>query len=286
MKKVFRWLDGTLNGKYVRSFSYCLNNLVSDFIDSFYYMATVVLKLGEYTVSGESPISHSDLRGIGKIAGVFPPFITAESNAGSIHFTGSYLVGGIQFTERALWDKANEAFRFYRTTNAEYDTDIITLATPMFQASFVPTGTPILGYIPEGAVVYTEHGELIPENILDSPPSTGAYYPFYGEEFLFFAESFLIEAYIGDDVFIHLLEGFQYIRYNGVSLKEFCNLTELIMEGYVKDIYFETYQNRIIVHYSLYEESYVEGKIKRLFVWHEVTRQKFKQFVLEEDVQP
>jgi hypothetical protein len=247
-------------------------------------MTSFVLKMEEVVLDNETSISEEDIKNLGTFAGVFPPYISSESNKGSILFTPSFKVNGIEYSERGLRDRILEAFRFFRTSPGEYTDDIVTLSSQQLQASFVPEGTPILGYIPDDVEMFTTDGQIIHENILDSPPSGQAWYPYYGDNFLFLAESFLIEAYVSKEVFMDLFFSYQKIRYNGVSLEEFVFLTNLVMGDYVNSIWLEAFSNRIIVHYKLDELALLKDKVRRTFIWKEIIKIKFKQFVLLEDL--
>ena len=282
MKRVFRFLDGTLNGFYLKNIHHCLHEFAQSFVSLFAYHASFVLKMDEDVLEGETSIEEKDIKNLGVFAGVFPPYISSESNKGSILFTPSFIVNGKEYSERALRDRIYEVFRFYRTNQGVYTDDIVTLSSPQLQASFVPSGTPILGYIPDDVSMFTSDGQIIHENILDEPPEGKAWYPYYGDNFLFLAETFLIEAYIAKDTFMDLFFSYQRIRYNGASFKEFVFLTNLIMGDYIKDVYVETFPNRVIFFYSFNELAPLQNKVRRAFIWKYIIETKFKQVVLEE----
>lgn len=284
MKRIFRFLDGTLNGFFLRNIHHCLHAYGELFTPLFGYMASFVLKMEEFVLGNETSISEEDIKNLGAFAGVFPPYISSESNKGSILFTPSFKVNGIEYSERGLRDRIFEAFRFFRTNQGEYTDDIATLSSQQLQASFVPEGTPIIGYIPDDVEMFTSDGQIIHENILDSPPAGQAWYPYYGDNFLFLAESFLIEAYVSKEVFMDLFFSYQKIRYNGVSLEEFVFLTDLIMGDYINSVRIEAFSNRVIVHYKFNELALLKDKVRKTFIWKEVIKIKFKQFVLLEDL--
>jgi len=284
MKKFFRSLTAEANGFYLSS----LHNFLNSFIEYTYpllsYFGTVQLKTESDTTlsAAESPIEDDDLRGIAKVAGVFSPFISAESNSGSILFTSSKIVDGRQYSERGLYDVLTEGFKYFRTNQSVYPTDITTLATKDLRASLVPTGAPILGYIEEGTTVLTTDGKIIPSAILTEPPVGKAYYPYYGEKYLFLAESFLIEAYLDIDTLKELLESFQRIRYNGTSIVELVAITKLIMADFVYDVNIVPDGQKLILYFKLDVESELIGKTKRTFIWLFLLQQKFKQLIPSE----
>lgn len=285
MRKVFRHLIGELNGEWIKSIYVFLNNVIEEYAELFAYFTGMVFKLGDEDLSGdEIPIREEDMRGIATIAGVFTPFITAESNAGSIKFTDSKRVGDREYSERGLYNMVKERFDYFRTNTYPYVSDITTLATSALRASFVPVGAPILGYIEEGVPIFNEDGTVITENILATPPVGKAYYPYYGDKYLFFAETFLIKAYIDAPTFKKMFESFQRMRYSNPSIYEFAYITQLIMEDYVTNVYFEEVGNRRVVHYTLDGTSALEKKVKKTYIWKLLAQLKFPQFVLEEDL--
>lgn len=285
MTKLFRYLNSELNGVYIKGMYYFLNLLTNTFDDVFSYAKNMVFKLESEDITGnEIPITEDDLLGIAKIAGVFTPFISAESNAGSILFTNSHIVNGVEYSERGLLDNNEERFIFVRTTQDAYTTDIVTEATTIRQASFIPEGTPVVGYIAEGDVVLTTDGHIIPGAIRSVPPVDLAYMEYYGPTFLFLAETFLVEAFMSADVFKKMFESFQRIRYNGASLSELSSITKLILDDYVSNMYFVPSGNRSVCHYTLNSESELTSKTKKTYIWKLLVSTKYKQLVLQEDI--
>lgn len=287
MKSIFRYLNAEFNGFFVTAYHRALEGLTGDMKELFSYMRKVQLKLESEDIgSGEVPISEEDLKGIGTIAGLFVPFISAESNVGSLVFTKETTVNGNNYAERGLFDMNGETFKYVRTDAGAYQSDITSLAGERLRASFVPDGAPILGYIADGTVAFTEDGRIIPEAILASPPADKAYVPYYGEKYLFLAETFLIKSYIDIETYKNLLLSLQRIRYGGSSLAELVYLTELLLEDYLYDISFESYARSVKMKYKINEESEISGKVKKLYVWKHIVEMKFKQiYAVEEIVQ-
>lgn len=284
MKRFFRHLTAEANGFYLKGLNGILNEVTVYFYEALSYLRNVVWKIDDdpTLTNQEYAITDKDLRDIAKIAGVFTPFISAESNLGSLAFTSSKIVDGVQYSERGLFDMLSEGFKFFRTAPGSYGTDITTLATKYLRSSLVPEGAPILGYIEEGSTVLTEDGQIIPSAILPSPPVDKAYYPYYGEKYLFLAENFLIEAYLDLATFKELFESFQRIRYNGASIAELANITKALMDDFVYDIDIVQDGQKFIMYYKLNQESELVGKTKRLYIWRMLLRQKYKQFALSE----
>lgn len=283
MKEFFRYLSGEINGFYLKTIHDMLNSYTGYIKDELMYLNQVQFKLDKEDVKlNEIPMKEEDIRGIAKIAGVFNQFVSAESNLGSLVFTNSKIVQNNQYSDRGLFDIKKEAFKFVRTTQDIYASDIVTLSSPTLRASFVPEGTPIVGYIAEDAVFFDEYGNVNLSIIQPNPPSNKAYYPFYGLQFLHLAELFLVEAYLDIYTFKKLFEIYQYIRYNGPNIASLLEASITLCKDYIIDIHFETVQNRIVLYYRLNQESELENKIKKLFVWRLFVRRKFKTFVLSE----
>ena len=280
MKKLFRFLSAEAsNGVYLSALNGFLNDKIQEFFDEFDYAKRVQVKQPEDVTDGELPIRSEDLRGIGKIAGIFPFIVSAESNIGSIVFTPSTILDGKERSERGLFNTVSEMFEFYHTAVDDYPTDIVSFATETLRSSLVPHGAPILGYIAEGTTVLTEDGQIIESNILSSPPVGVAYYPYYGKEYLFMAETFLISTYIDDATYQKVLEICQTIRREGPSIKAVSDLTTALMEDYAYDLEFVPSGLGITMNYKLNASSSLAGKAKRQLSWLMLMTQKFKQII-------
>lgn len=282
MKKIFRFLRGELNGFYIKNISMCLNNVTVDIEAMLRYFWRMQFKSPTEVTVDEEPISEWDLLGIGRFAGIFMPTVTADSTSGSLRFSDALIINGINYSERGLFERFKENWKYFRTNQNTYTDDISTLATRDMQAGFIPEGQPILGYIEEGVDMMDENGYIRTELILPSPPVGKAYSPYYGEQFMHLAEVFAIIQELGYDTYMILFTNMQYIMYNGANIRSFLKITNLLTDTYVYDIEFETYQNRYLVHYSIDYASTIENRIKRLFAWQYIIRLTFKLFVLQE----
>src|SRR5574344_110610 len=160
MKKLFRFLRGELNGFYIKNISYCLNNVTRDIEVLLKYFWRMQLKNPEEVTAEELPISEIDLLGLGRFAGIFMPTVTADSTSGSIRLSNPIIVEGINYSERGLFERFKEDWKYFRTNQNIYTDDISTLATRDMQAGFVPEGQPILGYIEEGVNMFDENGYI------------------------------------------------------------------------------------------------------------------------------
>ena len=284
MKKLFRFLRGELNGFYIKNISYCLNNVTKDIESLFSYFWLMQFKNSTDVTVNELPISEQDLLGIGRFAGIFMPTVKADSISGSIRLSNPHIVGGINYSERGLFERYREDWTYFRTNQNTYTTDISTLASRDRQAGFVPEGQPILGYIEEGVNMFDENGYIIESLILPSPPVGKAYSPYYGEKFMHLSEVFTIIQELGYDTYMLLFTNMQYIRYNGVNIRSFLRITEILVSDYVEDITIEADTNRYIVHYALNYDTELDDRVKRLFVWQYIINHTYKLFLLQERV--
>lgn len=284
MKKLFRFLRGELNGFYIKNISYCLNNVTRDIEVLLKYFWRMQLKNPEEVTADELPISEIDLLGLGRFAGIFMPTVTADSTSGSLRLSNSNIIGGINYSERGLFERFRERWTYFRTNQNIYTDDISTLATRDMQAGFVPEGQPILGYIEEGVNMFDENGYIIESLILPSPPVGKAYTPYYGEKFMHLAEVFTVIQELGYDTYMNLFTNMQYIMYNGLNIRSFLRITESLVSDYVENITIEADTNRYIVEYTLNNDAEVESRIKRLFAWQYIIKQTYKLFVLRERI--
>lgn len=284
MKKIFRFLRGELNGFYIKNISYCLNNVTRDIEELLKYFWRVQFKNPTEVTDKELPISEHDLLGIGRFAGIFMPNITADSTSGSFRLSNAHIVGGVNYSERGLFERFKEDWTYFRTNQNTYTDDISTLATRDMQTGFVPEGQPILGYIEEGVDMIDENGYIRTDLILPSPPVGKAYSPYYGEQFMHLAEVFTLIQELGYDTYMTLFTNMQYIMYNGVNVRSFLRITDSLVSDYVENITIEADTNRYIVEYTLNHESEIDNRIKRLFAWQYIIKQTYKLFVLQERV--
>lgn len=283
VKAFFRWLCAELDGYYVQALAYFMNGHADDIKAAMYYMKTVQLVAPEDVTDGVSSITEDDLFGIGQTAGVTPPYITAESLEGSVRMTGSHIVTvngvQVQMSERGLYLRGLDRFVFVEDTVD----DVNSKATETLQSSLVTSGAPVLGYIASSASgVLTDDGYVDTSKVTSSPPSGEPYVQFFGNQYLHLAESFLYQSQINSSVFLLLLKVMQHARYSNASIKTFADLTELIMEDYVRNISVALVDNHFIVSYTVNELSELSGNTQRIYIWKYFVAQKFPQFILSE----
>ena len=231
-KAIFRHLTGEFtNGWLLSALHNFLNPFIANVCDTFAYAHNMVFKLETEDITGnEIPIRDEDVYGIGKIAGVFVPYISQESNLGCIVFGSSNKSNGYEYSERGLFDRKKELFVYNRMDQVDDDYDLANLATKNQQASFVPHGAPVLGYIWAGDDVLTEDGQIITSAIHAAKPTDNTpYVEFYGEQYLILSETFVQESYLDVETYKKLFEEMQSIRYNGVSVTALVHLKEIFL---------------------------------------------------------
>jgi hypothetical protein len=286
MKRPFRFFRGELShGYYLYRLNTFINHVIEDVMGEIVYNALFQWKTEEEVTKDEMPVRDEDIINIGKIAGLFQIRAYGGITTGSIYFTPSHIVNGKQRSERGLFDMDTENFEFVRGEHDEYPDDIDTEASAARRMSLVPEGTPPLGYIPEGAQVFDQAGNVIWDNILPEPPADGTPYTvFYGEKYLHFEETFYKELPLTIDVFKLLLECVQRIRHNGPTVKSFFDITRILGGGYIYELQIEQTGRRYTVYYRLSPNVVVAQRERRLAAWKAMCGQKFKLFTLAEAV--
>lgn len=284
-KKIFRYLTGEINGALASALHNFLNDYIDDVYDTLAYTKNVVFKLESEDITGtELPMREDDIFGIGKIAGVFVPYISQESNSGCLVFTKSHKVNGTEYSDRGLLNRSRQVFFFNRTDDKYYPDNGASLATVEDQASIVPHGAPVLGYIWYGDTVLEEDGTLIESAIRQTKPTDGTpYMEFYGPQYLILSQTFIKEAYLDVATYKQLFEEMQKIRYNGVSIVAILALKDILVSDYVWKITLTTTNFHVVLTYKLNEDSLLADKKKRLYIWKTLMASKFKQIVLQEE---
>ena len=193
-----------------------------------------------------------------------------------IVLTESYEVDGVEYSERGL----------YKPPVPNYP-DINTLATEEERSSLVGEEE-VIGYISEDETdVLDDQGKVRTEKILYEIPKGKAYSEFYGNQFLFLSEGESIYSKTSNEIFLDLYKALQYIRYNGVSVKSFVQLVDLICpHGLVKIDHIEIAVDKthFNVYYNYNAEVNVTYKSQRKALLEVLVAKKFKQVVLVENV--
>ena len=271
-KLFFRWLRGELNGYYLNNIYGSLNSMTDDVRE---FLA------GFKQMQFNEEMSSSVLFGIGKFASVFLPRKSSLERANSLFMTNSHVVDGHEYSERGLYDTAEERFKFEHTTQEEGLPDINTLANDELRSSLVGEEQ-AQGYIASSNTdVFDEHGRVNPSAILPSPPSGEAYSDFYGEQFLFLSEG---ETYVYSDLnpklYLDIYKALQWIRYNGVSLSALLKVTSILCPqglALIDSVTVAMDGVHYIVRYTYNEDTDVTNKQQRVFLLEYIIKMKFKQ---------
>lgn len=278
-KKFFRHLRGELNGYYLQSVSYFINNWTDDNYNKlFAYFKNMQFRMD--SANELENISSEDLRNLAKFAGV-TQLLTRKTLATNIlRMTNTHEVNGIEYSERGLWDRENEIFKFFHT--GDYSDDIVNVATSDLQMSMVPDGQAVLGYIAEGMVMYDTDGVFHPERLLSEPPATGAYVEYYGDKFLQLGENYIVSSNAPDRLIYEMLVLIQKIHYQGASVKTFAEMTNILVGDFVK-LGSQTRHTRY-VEWSYVNDETVEttNRTIKLMLWRSLVEQFFQQIVLTE----
>ncbi len=193
-KAFFRWLRGELNGFYVTNINGAFNESTKDIKDFLSEFKSQQFENGK--------ISDKNLYGLGKFAGIFLPRLSRAESLTSLRMTESFVVDGFECSERGLFNTDLENFSFFHTRDdttayftfvkanqASYNNDINTKATNLERSSLVGNSDTVLGYISSEEIdLFDEIGNVKPDKVLSTPPSSVAYSEYYGDEFLMLSE--------------------------------------------------------------------------------------------------
>lgn len=284
MKAFFRFLRGELNGFYVQRLNEA-NNLFSratkDFLS---YFSRMQFKTEDELEEGETAIDNAMIKGIGIIAGAFSPYVLQESLASALRFTGSHIVNGKEYSERGLYNMDGQAFHFVRTDEQEYSTDINTLASPENRSSLVEDGRAPVGYFPEGVNVIKEDGSLDYSKLLQSPRPGHADAPFYGEDFLYLSENYLVLAITSMKVMLYVIEAMQWVRHNGMNIASLAQFANIVCPDFlfILDIDWTELYAHGVVEYGIDEEYMAKDKLLKENLFKFLSRKKFSQLAFSQ----
>lgn len=285
MKAFFRFLRGELNGYYLTRINN-VNNILSEELMSFFsYFKRMQVKTEDELDEGETAIDDSMVRGIGITAGVFPPYIMQESMANSIRFTGSHIVNGVQYSERGLYNVDGQAWRFVRTDEQSYTTDINTEASREARSSLVDDGRTPVGYFPEGEIVISADGTVDYSKLLPEPREGHADAPFYGDIFLYLAETFPVLSITDMKTMLYVIEAMQKVRYNGSSIASLANFAKIVCPDFLF-IMGITWTSELYAHgvleYGIDEQYESENKLLRENLFRFLVEKKFPQLAFSQ----
>lgn len=273
-KALFRWLRGELNGFYLTNINGALNESTKDIKD---FLSKFKAQQFEY-----GKISNKNLYGLGKFAGIFLPRLSRAESLASLRMTDSFVVDGVECSERGLFNTEMENFSFF----PEED-DINLLATPKLRSSMVGNET-LIGYISsEETNVLDDNGNVRREKISATPPVGVAYSDYYGDQFIFLSEAETSYSNLEPPLYIELFKALQWIRYNGVSIKSLGRITSIICpDGLVKLGRVETAPDgkHWNIYYNYDDAVDVTLKQQRLNLLEFIVNMKFVQVSLIENI--
>jgi hypothetical protein len=293
MKQPFRFFRGEFNGFFLYRLVIFLNRTVKDIIDEIVYQTIFQWKTEEESSLQEMPIRDEDIINIGKIAGIFQAFGKFDTNIGSIYFTPSHIVNGVERSERGLINMDREIFEYAHVEADDYPDDIVNEATSRKRVSLVPPGVEPIGYVAMGTPLFNTDSTIIWDNVLPEPPADTAFVPFFGEKYLVAEEQFILETSLTAPMLMLLIECLQKVRWHGPSIALFMEITSILGEGYIYDIeivlkllytagsalnssaapYYE-------VRYKRDPDIDVDNLLRHYAVWQMVCQSKFKLFHL------
>lgn len=284
MKAFFRFLRGELNGFYLQRLNQ-VNNIFSESIKSFLsYFKSMQFKTEDELNKGETAIDSNMIKGIGIIAGVFPPFVMQESLSSSLRFTGSHIVNGREYSERGLYNIEGQAFNFIRTDETKYTTDINTQATSSERSSLVEKDREPVGYFPEGENVIRDDGSLDYSKLMAQPRANHADSPFYGDMFLYLSENYPVLAITDMKVMLYVIEAMQWVRYNGMNIASLAQFAKIICPNFlfIIDIDWSILYAHGVVEYGIDEEYEAENKLLKENLFKSLVQRKFSQLTFSQ----
>lgn len=238
MKKPFRFFRGELaNSYYLYRLLVAPNNIVDDVLSELEHQGQA--KWPTLAGAGEVKMRYADIVHLGRYIGVYPVKIAGVVGpANVIKLSPAFLSMEEKLrSERGLWDTTTGQFEFQNTEEDEPSDPIVDLATSTLRMSIIPEGTAVIGYIAASSVAFDSVGQIVIEDLLESPPASEPYVPYYGEKFLYLAatgDADLIQ--VTESVFAQYIEAVQRIRREGPTLYLLCELTKAIIGDVVYDL--------------------------------------------------
>ena len=277
-KSFFRYLRGEINGYYLNNMHNVMEKEIKSIKDFFSVFYNMQFELGK--------IASETLFNIGKFASIFLPRRALSESLTSLYMTDSVILDGAEHSESGLYNTESEQFTFY-ILSEDTTEDVNYFSTETERSSLVGNEK-IKGYISEYAEdVLDDSGKVRKSVILPSPPGSGAYSEFYGNNFLFLSEGVISYAQLDPSLYIELYKAMQYIRYNGVSIKSLCKIVSVLCpNGLVKIDRLEVSSNKnnIYVYYYYDSGALVSFKEQRITLLEYIINLKFKQIQLVENI--
>lgn len=276
-KALFRFLRGELNGYYITNLHNSLNEYSKDIRKFFVDFQNQQFETGKLT--------DETLYNLGKFASVFLPRRSVAVSRTALYMTDSYIVDGVEYSERGLYNTQTESFEFEHTDPSIETPDINTLATSTKRSSLVGDEE-VIGYISSQETdVLDDEGKVRPEKVLSSPPEGVAYSEYYGDKFLYLSEGDTVYENIAPNLFIELFKALQWIRYNGSSISSLVRIINVLCPyGLVKIDHMEVSDDSkaIQVYYVYDTDSPTTDKESRFALLEYLVNLKFKRVILVE----
>lgn len=279
-KALFRFLRGELNGFYLTQLNATMNVVTEDIKTLLYRLYK--LKFLPNVMDDET------IYNIGKFAGVFLPRLASSEGYGTFRMSEDAIIAGQQRSERGLFEKASESFKFMYAEDESVD--INTHATEELRSSLIGNDDSLEGYLDSREQnIITDDGEIDPTKVLppQNPPEGVAYSDFYGSKFLFLADPIIITHNIDVELFYPLYKAMQYVRYNGANIYSICKIIEGVCpKGMVRilDIHKHPLYPCIEVDYK-FTDIEIDFKTQRIATMLYVMRLKFPQVVMTEVIE-
>ena len=284
MKSFFRFLRGELNGYYVQRINNVNAVFDSDIREFLSYYKRMQFKTEDELTGNETAMSNAMIKGIGVIAGTFPPYVMQESLLSSLRFSPSHVVNNREYSERGLYSIEGEAFQFVRTNEQEYNTDINTLATSGERSSIVEPGRTPVGYFPEGENVIKEDGSLDYTKLETSPRPDHADSPFYGDDFLYLSENYPVLSITEMRVMLLVIEAMQWVRYNGANIASLAEFANIVCPGFlfILNIDWDSFYAHGVVEYGIDEAYEADNKLLKENLFKFLVEKKFSQLAFSQ----
>lgn len=317
MKQIFRHLIGEYNGEILKALCYYHNMALDDLIDIFYYWATVQWITPGKGTSEASEIRKADAIGIAHTAGFFSPVVRSTYMSGSVRFAGdnaddtdseqsvqAFIDGAIRYITNEQLGSADISTFATGFTKSSTSSDGVTEQTFIgdknaAQVGMVPPDVEPIGYLVPaetvsgtGDTLYLDMegedsitGQVV---MVDEVPEEGFYLPYYGPEYAWLDKAVMVQVLLEEhqELFMKLLECLQHIRYNGSSMTDFLQMTQIIMGDYLKIVRTEQVDGKpqaIKVYYTKYlddDSIPVMERLMRESCWEYLVEKKFPQFYM------
>ena len=281
MKSLFRWMRGELNGFYI--------NAVRDAAErTAGAMLTFLAQFAGMSMLDWHTVPSDVIQGFGMLSGVMLPYVVSTTNRQAFFMTGPYAPQGIQRSERGIFNRAQEIFRFRHVEDESYPDDINTFADNIggTERSSLVGDEVVLGYIRNSETdVIRDDGTVDPDKVLQSEPQDGYSTPFYGNGFLMLGSSDRLPLLPTDALYLALIRAMQRVRYNGPSMKSLLDIAGIICpEKYIKigTLTRSGAPGRFNVTYRVIGGDDDRNLLQKIFLFRHVVSQKFPQITLEE----